>query len=300
MADEDNIAEVEATRIPAQSRQQAMDWSLVLASQAIPHLIASPDESGIWSLRVAPADFPDAAAAIGKYEAENAPRPWQQPCLEGRLLFDWAALVWVLQLTVTHALSTSRPAIKEVGIMHGTAATHGEWWRLVTATQLHADGAHLASNLSIGFVLLALVMGRWGTATGMLAALVAGVGGNVFNWLLQPAHFSLGASGVVMGCLGLLALQPRRGRIAQRPPWRGLFGGLAGAVMLFVLLGLDPRADVVAHAGGFITGLALALGLRLNPIQPLTTRAEWIAALLLAGLVLAPWSFAAWHASFGK
>jgi len=290
MADEDNIAGVDSTRIPAQSRQQAMDWSLVLASQAIPHLIASPDESGIWSLRVASVDFQSATAAIGKYEAENAPRPWQQPCLEGRLLFDWAALVWVLLLVVTHALCTGRPAIREVGIMHGTAVSHGEWWRLVTATQLHADGAHLASNLAIGFVLLALVMGRWGTATGMLAALLAGVGGNVLNWLLQPTHFSLGASGVVMGCLGLLALQPHRRTTARPPPWRGLFGGLAGAVMLFVLLGLDPRADVVAHAGGFITGLGLALGLRLNPIP----------SLLLAGLVLAPWSFAAYLAPAGK
>jgi len=55
----------------------------------------------------------------------------------------------------------------------------------------HRDDAargrrHLASNLSIGFVLLGLVMGRWGTATGMLAALLAGIGGNVGNWLLQP------------------------------------------------------------------------------------------------------------------
>lgn len=280
------------SNLPAPSRQKAMDWSLVLASQDIPHLIASPDESGQWSLRVASADVSRASKSIRQYEAENHTKPWQQPYLEGRIIFDWVVLVWVAALIVIHVLNDSHPALKKSGVMHGLDVSHGEWWRLVTATQLHADWGHLASNLSIGFVLLGLVMGRWGTATGMLAALLAGIGGNIGNWLLQPSQMSLGASGVVMGCIGLLAVQPHRAGQPRLRIWTGLLGGASGAAMLFMLLGLDPRADVLGHAGGFVTGILLAALLRAFPSLCRDRRASTLAALILAALVLAAWKLA--------
>jgi rhomboid protease GluP len=289
MSDAGTSTETNSTNLPAPSRQKAMDWSLVLASQAIPHLIASPDESGQWSLRIASSDVSRASKSIRQYEAENRTRPWQQPYLEGRLVFDWVALVWVAALILIHILSEAHPALKKSGVMHGLDVAHGEWWRLVTATQLHADWGHLASNLSIGFMLLGLVMGRWGTATGMLAALLAGIGGNVGNWLLQPAQTSLGASGVVMGCIGLLAVQPHRAGQLTIRVWTGLLGGVGGATMLFMLLGLDPHADVLGHAGGFVTGLLLALLLRAFPALIRDRRLNGIATFVLAGLVLLAW-----------
>jgi len=90
----DSNTESDSTNLPAPSRQKAMDWSLVLASQEIPHFIASPDDAGQWSLRIASADVSRASKSIRQYEAENRTRPWQQPYLEGRLVFDWVALVW--------------------------------------------------------------------------------------------------------------------------------------------------------------------------------------------------------------
>ncbi len=87
--------------------------------------------------------------------------------------------------------------------MDGAAVAHGQWWRLFTAIWLHADLAHLATNATIGLLLLGLAMGRYGTGAGLLAAYLAGAGGNLVAGLisLQP-HRSLGASGMVIGCLG--------------------------------------------------------------------------------------------------
>lgn len=283
--------ELISTVIPAPSRTKAMDWSLVLASQDIPHFIASPDDSGAWSLRVAQADFARATASIEQYEKENQTRAWQQPYLEGRIVFDWLALLWVAVLAAIHALVGSGSSVQQAGVMHGIEVSHGEWWRLITATQLHADWSHLAGNAALGFVLLGLVMGRWGTATGMFAALLAGIGGNVADWLLMPQRHSLGASTVVMGCIGLLATMPRSKQPAHAV-WRGVFGSISGAVMLFILLGLDPRSDVLAHSGGFITGIALALLLRWQPMLTRARHANWIAAIALAGLVVFAWWFA--------
>ena len=289
MPDELTNSDPKHATLPALSQHKAMEWSLVLASQAIPHLIAPPDESGRWSLQISRDDVPRASAVLRQYEAENRPRPWQQQYLEGRITFDWIALVWGALLLGIHALSVQRPWVEKAGIMHGTDVVNGEWWRLVTATQLHADWGHLASNLSIGVILLGLVMGRWGTAIGMLAALLAGIGGNLANLLIRPDALSLGASTVVMGCLGLLACLPRSQLTHAGSIWRGLLSSIGGAVLLFLLLGLDPRSDVLAHTGGFLAGLSLSIALRLSGDQ---WRGVWqgrLAALLTATILLLSW-----------
>lgn len=80
--------------------------------------------------------------------------------------------------------------------------------RIFTATWLHADAGHLATNTVFGFIFVRLVMGRYGPGVGLLAAFLAGVGGNLTIWWVyggQPR--GLGASGVVMGARGLLVVQ---------------------------------------------------------------------------------------------
>src|SRR5207302_9946394 len=96
----------------------------------------------------------------------------------------------------------------DTGLLDAAAVSKGQWWRLFTAIFLHADIGHLAMNMSIGLVLLGLTMGRLGTGVGLLAAYLTGVGGNILTWLIYSGdHRSLGASGMIMGCVGLLAVQ---------------------------------------------------------------------------------------------
>ncbi len=52
------------TRIPARSRGQAMDWSLVLASQGIEHVIEGPDETG-WPRNPRSSEPPGPYAPLG-------------------------------------------------------------------------------------------------------------------------------------------------------------------------------------------------------------------------------------------
>src|SRR6185295_492432 len=83
-----------------------------------------------------------------------------------------------------------------------------DWWRLFTAQLLHADLLHFATNAVFGFLLLGLAMGRYGNGVALLATFLAGAGGNIVSWLVYGASFrGLGASGMVMGALGLLAAQ---------------------------------------------------------------------------------------------
>lgn len=248
--------DVTGARIPARSRRQAMDWSLVLISQGIENAIDYAEDSRNWSLLVSEADSTKALAAIRQYRLENRRWGWRQPLSKPGLIFDWCSLTWVLLLAVFFWLSGSVSGFKEAGVMDTTAVLRGEWWRLFTAVWLHADLGHFASNASIGFVLMGLAMGAYGTGTGLLAACLAGVGGNLAALLFSPRpHLSLGASGVVMGALGLLAAHSvATRRHVHRAP-RIIITGLMAGLMLFVLLGLSPGTDIVAHLGGFVSGI---------------------------------------------
>jgi hypothetical protein len=89
-----------------------------------------------------------------------------------------------------------------------------------------------------------------------------------------------------MGALGLLTVQSlalwRNVRAARRSVLAGLFAG----ALLFVLLGLSARSDVVAHAGGYVAGVVLGLGLNFLPARAggktIADRLAGTAAILLA------------------
>jgi len=281
-------------RIRAHTRRQAMDWSLVLASQGIEHGIEHTDADG-WSLVVAAPEHEPSLVAIRQYRLENRRWPWRRPMFKSELLFDWASAAWVLLTVVFFWLEETRTDLRAIGIMDGAALAHGEWWRLFTATLLHTDLAHLAMNAVFGFILLGLAMGRFGTGVGLLAALLAGASGNALAWLVHgEMHRGLGASGVVMGALGLLAVQTLT-LVRQSPnALKLVMGGIVGGVMLFVLLGLnpEPRTDVVAHLGGFVTGLALGAGLALVPRLAQRPWVNLTAGFLFTALVLLTWALA--------
>ena len=266
-----------------------MDWSLVLASQAIEHVIEHTPESG-WALALAEADHVPALAAIRQYRVENRRWPWRRTISQTDVVFDWGSAAWVLLTLVFYWLSGIHPELSKAGVMNGAAVAHGEWWRLFTAILLHGDLAHLAMNAIFGFILLGLAMGRYSTGRGLLAALLAGAGGNVASWLVHgDAQLSLGASGFVMGALGLVVVPSLAWLRAHPNPVKFALGGVVGGVMLFALLGLSPGTDIVAHFGGFVAGLGL--GGLLTMATPLTRApvSNLLAGLLFTTLVLWTW-----------
>jgi rhomboid protease GluP len=269
-----------------------MDWSLALASEGIEPVIDFNQEAG-WGLLVLAGDAERARDIIRQYRLENLRWLWRRPIFSSRLVFDWGSLVWVALLLTFFWLSESRAAFRSWGQLDSGEVGRGEWWRLFTAVQLHANFTHLADNAVIGFVLLGLAMGRYGTGLGLLVAYLAGVAGNLASWQTHPVlHLSLGASGMVMGALGMLAAQSVALRHELPNARRHIVGGIAGGIMLFVWFGLAPGSDVVAHLGGFFTGL---LGGTAMAFAPRLARRPWVnlvTALLWVALVLWTWALA--------
>jgi rhomboid protease GluP len=284
------VAEIMTTRISAHSRREAMDWSLVLISQGIEATIDSAEESG-WGLIVSEDDYERALGVLDQYRSENRHWPWRQRIPPKGAFFDWGSLGWVLLVGFFFWVQTHATAgFRDAGLMDAIAVSHGEWWRLFTAIFLHADLGHFAMNATLGFVLLGLTMGNFGTGLGLLAAYLTGAGGNIATWLIfSKGHLSLGASGMVMGCVGLLASQSIFSTPRTPNRLKYTVGSIAGGLMLFALLGLSPGSDVLAHLGGFVSGLVLGCLLLIKPRLARNTSANIFAGVAFCLLVVLPW-----------
>jgi rhomboid protease GluP len=280
--------------IPVRSRRQAMDWSLALISQGIVSTIKHGADGAGWQLEVSAQDGQKAFQTIRQYHQENRGWPWHNAIPLTRAHFDWFGAIWGFLLAFFFWLETVNPDFKRAGIMDTSAVLAGQWWRVFTAILLHADPAHLAGNLSIGILLFGLAMGRFGTGTGLLAAFLAGAVGNLTSLVLNAKPFyGLGASGMVMGALGMLSAQTLRWGGKSGAPLTRRLVGVAAGIMLFTLYGLAPGTDMAAHLGGFVGGLLLGAGLVFAPVEFLHTRKTNLASgFLLLALLAATWGLA--------
>jgi len=280
--------------IPARSEKQAMDWSLVLVSQGIETAIERDGEQGNWGLVVHEPDYERAVHAIQQYRTENPVRPWRHRVPGTELVFDWRGISWFALLAFVYFLNEQTGGrLKDAGLMDNQAVHDGAWWRLFTATMLHGDLPHLVTNATTGLVLLGLVMGTFGPGTGLLGAYLAGVGGNLAGLIFYPdIHRSLGASGFVMGALGMLtgeSFSLLKEKFASR---QLIMRALAGGLLLLVLWGFspDPRTDVLAHVAGFGIGVAIGGLLAFQPSQWLQRPlANWLASVGVTALVILTW-----------
>ena len=269
--------------ITTRNERQAMDWSLVLLSQGIESTVLHELDSGQWGLEVESHEFSEAQTSIERYEWENRAWPFRHSLPWPGFAFDWTVLAWAGVIAALFFLQT-RPdsTVEAAGICNAGLVRSGEWWRLLTATTLHGDLGHLAMNTAFGILLIGVAMGRFGSGPTLLTTTVCGFLANLITLMWRDDRVSgLGASGVVMAALGLLAADATIQYWRRKQPPRLIAEGIAGGLMLFVLVGVSPTSDVAAHAVGFITGFLLGLPLAGLPLTTIH-RPRW--NLLTGGL----------------
>ena len=287
-------AELPAGCIRARSRRQAMDWSLVLASQGI-EAVLQKDDPAHWSLIVDPGQAPAALAAIYQYRVENRGWSWNRN-VPG---IDWqlhpAVVLWLVALALWHIVVTSGPhRLLDVGLMDSAQVAQGQWWRLFTAISLHRDLGHLAANLIFGFLMLGLAMGRFGAGLVLLATFLAGALGNLAGYVLrQHSYLGLGSSGMMMAAVGVLGLHSLGLWNSSRTAGKAILTTALSGFFLFILFGLSPDSDILAHAGGFLGGLLMGGVLALLPSKVIQDKRVQIAAAgVFIGLLIVSWLLA--------
>ena len=278
---------VEIARSPRKG--PVMDASLVLASQGIRHWIEfSPaflraadgsdptyypsyqhgakgrrdsSDGDFFLLTVDPEDTGRARDVLTKHARENEGYRVEDPEVTpfGLHLSPLLHLAIPALFSFWAASVPWQDWMERQGVASATRILHGEWWRTLTATTLHADSEHFLGNMLSGYFIFNLLRRRCGPGTAMLLLTLAAA---LTNWtvaVLSPPYFSsLGFSTVVFAGLGLLAgVETRFFPRGLRPGLRNITP-LLGALFLAVMTGLGENSDIKGHFVGFAYGAAFA------------------------------------------
>lgn len=157
-----------------------------------------------------------------------------------------------------------------------------EWWRLVTAMFLHGGLIHIGFNMMALMQLGPALEELYGSARYFFLYVVTGAFG--FLASATVGHFSIGASGALLGLVGLmLAITSKRGGTYMRELRSRLISSVA---ILFVLGFMGMGIDNWAHGGGLAAGFAL--GKIFTDRQPMNSNERRTAYALgwLAGVVI--------------
>lgn len=180
--------------------------------------------------------------------------------------------------------SPSGRALQMLGATGSFLAARGEWWTLFTAIYLHGGILHILFNVLWIRQLGPAVEELFGPARFFVIFTVSGVAGFVVSNLVG-IPFTVGASGSIFGLLGaIVAFGRRRG---------GVFGSQVlrqygqWALVLFILGFFMSGVNNVAHAGGFLGGLAAGFVLSLAERRAETTLDHALAAGCLIVTALA-------------
>jgi rhomboid protease GluP len=158
-----------------------------------------------------------------------------------------------------------------------------EWWRLVTAMFLHGGLLHIGFNMMSLLQLGPALEELYGSPRYLFLYVVTGALGFLVSvWTL---HFSLGASGALLGLVGaMLAVTTKRGGAFMRDLRSRL---ITSVVILFAIgfwggLGIDNYAHMGGFAAGFLFGKIYADRQPMNAREKQTAYAlGWIAGIVV-------------------
>ncbi|MFM8752444.1 MAG: rhomboid family intramembrane serine protease [Actinomycetota bacterium] len=154
----------------------------------------------------------------------------------------------VFIIAASYLLQISIAGYEENLLLNRAYVESGQYYRLFTVALLHGGLWHLAFNLYALHALGTIVEGYFGKTKYAVILFVSLLSGSALSVYFNPAYvYSIGASGMIFGLFGALALIGKRAGVE----WRSILVivGLNFAIG-FVLGGVDWRG----HLGGLIGG----------------------------------------------
>lgn len=209
-----------------------------------------------------------------------------------QLAFGWPLIVFLPTGESVASQYVMEALGSRMGWLDGAAVMRGEWWRLISATLLHGSVLHIAGNAFVLFFLGRIVENVHGRSAWIAAYVGGGIGGGLLSMWLNGVH-SLGASGAILGLLGVIAAFGLRYGDKIPKAFRDSFRLDIWFFVFFVgLLSLLPAVDWAGHLGGFLVGIAVG---GLWPAQVFETESgppiSWlrraVSGVLTAGFIAA-------------
>ena len=150
----------------------------------------------------------------------------------------------------------------DFGAIHAPYVSAGEYWRLLTSIFLHAGLMHLLFN-SIGLLLFGRIVERlYGHVGFAVIYLLAGVGGGIASFVLNPITVGAGASGAIFGIVGAFAAFFFARRHVLGDTARQTLSGVGVLLAINLAFGfMFPQVDNWAHLGGLVVGSLVGLAI---------------------------------------
>jgi membrane associated rhomboid family serine protease len=271
--------------IRVSSGKEFKEIELLLLSRTIPFTVRADYRMSLFYIPLSYETF--ASAELRTYLEENKNWPLREttdptPGFRFSMIHIWV----ILCLAFFHWQITridANPRWLEIGRFIATNVLAGDWWRLFTALTLHADDAHLLSNMAG----LAVFVGGVGYFAGpglswLLVCSAAGLGNFLNAVFSQTSQPSIGASTAVFAAVGLISIFGIRNYyLNRRLKQRFLISFMAG-FGIFAMLGTNPQTDVSAHWFGFVSGaLVGVVVLPLVKSEAIRNRVLQLAAFLI-------------------
>lgn len=160
--------------------------------------------------------------------------------------------------------------------IYGADVAAGQWWRLLSHAITHQHPLHAFFNLTVIYQVGSFLepgIGSWRLA---VISVVGAICASAFVLLFNFEAAAIGASGMALAWIAAeFVLGSREHRRALVP-----------SLVLIAVISAMPRISWEAHLGGFLSGLAMAWGLR----RGRSTFAAVSGACLVAGLGLSAWA----------
>lgn len=137
-----------------------------------------------------------------------------------------------------------------------------EYWRFLTSGLLHMDVVHLLMNMYSLYNLGIFFETKFGSQRLVLTLLTGVIVGSMFLFVSSGNIFAVGLSGGLFALLGAIVVHLiESGQIKYRPVQMQL-------LQLFVInlfISMIPGIAVMAHVGGFVSGVLVALYFSFKP-----------------------------------
>jgi len=188
----------------------------------------------------------------------------------------------------------SGSVLLRLGARQAILILRGEWWRLLVPVFLHGSLLHIGFNMWVLMDIGPIIEELYGSARYLFLYVLTGIVANLVSTAWSVMTFgglgiSIGASGAIMGLIGLLLGVTTRRRTAAMQMVRSQ---LIRWVVYILILGLLPGVDNSAHVGGL--GAGFLLGRFVADREPATPAERkrayalgWLASLLVAASLVA-------------
>ncbi|HEX7490347.1 MAG TPA: rhomboid family intramembrane serine protease [Candidatus Limnocylindrales bacterium] len=141
------------------------------------------------------------------------------------------------------------------------AIAHGELYRLLSVTLVHANYLHLFFNMYALWYAGQLVERMYGTWRFAAFYVICGIAGSVGTLVFGDAILGVGASGAIFGLFGVILVATRFHHTVLDARSRAISSQIGLLIVLNLVIGFSGMMNVdnFAHIGGLLAGMWLAL-----------------------------------------